>query len=453
VTVGQHEIATSPHHIVAVLVLTMAALAAVSGCGKKGAPLPPLQRIPAAVANVSVTRFDQEVFVQFTVPTTNVDGAVPPDLARVELYAITSDEPLAAVQGQDAEALRRVSTLLQSFDVRRPLPPPPPVKEGMPPLPVPPPGPGVDPGATLVVRELLTPEMSAIVPLPDREEQLEDATSAEATRDLPRPLVAPLEAGGPVRYYYAVGISPRRRYGPISGLQGAPLGPPSSAPGTPEIIVEETAMTIRWAPAADARGAVHPTPEGLLPSRPIAPGPPPTMYEVFEVPKEPAATNASPEAPAMPAAPTPITQGAIGGTEFRQENITLGTERCFVVRPVDIVSGLHVRGPASPMACSPFADVFAPVAPSSLATAPSAGVINLIWEPSPSSDLAGYLVLRGDAATGAALAPLMKEPISTTTYADAAVQPGVRYIYAIVAVDNAGNRSAESNRQEETARP
>jgi fibronectin type 3 domain-containing protein len=79
-------------------------------------------------------------------------------------------------------------------------------------------------------------------------------------------------------------------------------------------------------------------------------------------------------------------------------------------------------------------------------------VINLIWEPSSAADLAGYLVLRADAAAGAALAPLMKEPIAATTYADTAVQPGVRYIYAVVAVDKAGNRSAESNRQEETAR-
>jgi hypothetical protein len=154
----------------------------------------------------------------------------------------------------------------------------------------------------------------------------------------------------------------------------------------------------------------------------------------------------------MPIVPAPITPGSIGATEFRQESIVLGAERCFVVRPVDIVSGLHVRGPASPIACAGFADTFPPPPPTSLATAPSPGVINLIWEPSAAPDLAGYLVLRGDAAAGGELTPLMKEPVTTTTYADTAVQAGVRYIYAVVAVDKAGNRSVESNRQEETAR-
>ena len=41
--------------------------------------------------------------------------------------------------------------------------------------------------------------------------------------------------------------------------------------------------------------------------------------------------------------------------------------------------------------------------------------------------------------------------MTATTYRDETVKPGVRYIYAVVAVDKAGNRSAESNRVEETA--
>jgi len=66
--------------------------------------------------------------------------------------------------------------------------------------------------------------------------------------------------------------------------------------------------------------------------------------------------------------------------------------------------------------------------------------------------VAGYLILRGEAA-GATLTPLSTELVPTTTYRDDSVKPGVRYIYAVVAVDKSGNRSAESNRVEETARP
>jgi fibronectin type 3 domain-containing protein len=50
--------------------------------------------------------------------------------------------------------------------------------------------------------------------------------------------------------------------------------------------------------------------------------------------------------------------------------------------------------------------------------------------------------------------PLTPDPVRETTYRDTAVRAGVRYVYAVVAVDDARprNASAQSNRVEETAR-
>jgi hypothetical protein len=79
------------------------------------------------------------------------------------------------------------------------------------------------------------------------------------------------------------------------------------------------------------------------------------------------------------------------------------------------------------------------------------GRINLIWLPSSAADVAGYVVLRGE-GPNATLTPLMKQPTPGTTYADDTVRPGTAYVYAVVAVDKAGNASKESNRVEETAR-
>jgi hypothetical protein len=149
--------------------------------------------------------------------------------------------------------------------------------------------------------------------------------------------------------------------------------------------------------------------------------------------------------------PAPLTPEPLGALEYTQENITLGAERCFVVRAVDVVAGQRVRGPASPMACAAFADVFPPPPPGRLDAIASAGGITLIWEASETADLAGYLVLRGEAGS-ATLAPLTAEPIGDATFRDETARAGVRYMYAIVAVDRAGNRSVESNRVEETAR-
>jgi chitodextrinase len=42
--------------------------------------------------------------------------------------------------------------------------------------------------------------------------------------------------------------------------------------------------------------------------------------------------------------------------------------------------------------------------------------------------------------------------VAAATYRDETVKPGTRYVYAVVAVDRAGNMSPQSNRQEETAK-
>lgn len=423
----------------AALVCGCAALA-LAGCGKRGNPMPPLQRIPAAPADLAATRLDQQVFVRFAAPATNVDGARPADVARVDVYAVTLDREPRALGELTPEQWRELSTLVSSTPVRRPVPPPPPVKEGAPPVPAPPPEPGVDQGAVVVITETLTPETATPIAAPVTGKPL----PADDRPEVPRPLVAPASVTGPRRYYYAVAISARGRHGPHTGLQPVPLGATSSAPSAPEITVAETSMTIRWQPAADARGQTPPPEPDVLPSRSLAPTAPATTYDVYEQPG-----NQSPEAPL--AVPTPLTQAPVSALEVTQDNAVLGTRRCFYVRPVDAVDGVQIHGPASAAGCASFADTFAPPPPTDLLAASVPGAISLIWEESAAKDLAGYLVLRGEAGNGT-LAPLFTSPITGLVYRDEAVTSGVRYIYAVVAVDKAGNRSGESNRAEETAR-
>ena len=117
------------------------------------------------------------------------------------------------------------------------------------------------------------------------------------------------------------------------------------------------------------------------------------------------------------------------------------------------MAGTLVEGPPSAPACITPVDTFAPAAPTALEAVGGAGVISLIWEAVEASDLAGYLVLRGE-ATGEPTTPLTAAPIGDTSFEDRTVTPGVRYVYVVVAVDSAtpANRSAPSNRAEETAR-
>jgi fibronectin type 3 domain-containing protein len=105
---------------------------------------------------------------------------------------------------------------------------------------------------------------------------------------------------------------------------------------------------------------------------------------------------------------------------------------------------------AGPVCITPN-DIFPPAAPGNLTAVAGTGVVSLIWDRVEAVDLAGYLVLRAE-APGDKLQPLFEKPIADTTYKDTTTVAGTRYVYAVVAVDKTANRSAESNRVEETGR-
>ena len=431
-----------------------------TGCGKKGAPLPRLQRIPAAVSDFAAARIGDDVFVTFALPTANIDGIAPADVARVEVYAITLDTEETRLakdvplQEQDPEALRAVSTLIFSERVQRPAAPLPQLPEGAKPLPSLPPDPGIPPASRVVARESISAEARVPATLPKLAAKKPDDTTM-AVEALWRPAVF-IEEFGPRRYYYAVAISARGRYGPHSSYAPVPLDPTSSPPTGVEVEYDESALVIRWKAAADARGVQPPGEPGVLESRPIMPGVPVTMYDVYEVGKDApfdslTLAQGKPPDGALLVLPKGLTDGPINALDHSIGKPTLGVERCFVVRPIDVIGGLHVRGQATPAQCIVLEDKFPPAAPDSLASVAAAGVINLIWDANDEPDLAGYLVLRGE-APGATLTPLMTEPIQGTSWADRTVTPGVTYVYAVVAVDKSGNRSKESNRREETSR-
>ena len=145
---------------------------------------------------------------------------------------------------------------------------------------------------------------------------------------------------------------------------------------------------------------------------------------------------------------TPLTTPA-----YEHPNPGFGQERCYRVRGVTTLDGVSVEGDASKPHCVTPEDRFPPAAPQGLAGVPTPGQISLIWNANAEKDLAGYLILRGDAPDGE-LNAITPAPIRETSYRDTTVKPGMRYIYAIVAVDTATppNVSAQSARVEETAR-
>jgi hypothetical protein len=212
------------------------------------------------------------------------------------------------------------------------------------------------------------------------------------------------------------------------------------------VAYDESALTITWTPPAGARRPLQEPAEGdVLPSRPVVSGRPAHTYNVYALPVGGRAEEG--------VLPVPVNERPLDALSLGDPRLEFGVERCYVVRTVEAGERVTVESAASPATCVTPRDTFPPGAPRSLAAVGAEGVINLIWEPGTERDLAGYVVLRGEAA-GGPLVAITPSPVRETTYRDTTVQPGTRYVYAVVAVDSAmpQNVSAESNRVEETAR-
>ena len=82
-------------------------------CGQKGPPLAPIVYLPRPVSDVIAKRIENDIVLQFTVPTVNTDGTGPADLRRIEVYAHTG--PLPAPTD-----FLKYGTLVASIDIKQP---------------------------------------------------------------------------------------------------------------------------------------------------------------------------------------------------------------------------------------------------------------------------------------------------------------------------------------------
>lgn len=410
--------------LLALVVLTTA-------CGKEGPPLAPVHLVPDTVGAVSVGRVEDRARLRFTLPTRNANGVGQLDLERVEIYAITV-APGVAPPNRD---LLNKKYLVGQIPVR------PPPLEGGPPDPAPAteaadtrPG----PGDTVTFEEALTPAMLTPVVLAGAGPQPAAAGpggrggAPGGTPAAPTPPTAPgaatAQAAGqpsageekpadPVRIYVVRGSTRRGRPGSPSTRAQLPIVEPPPPPVGLTARFTGTVVTIDWKPAADA-----PTPAGY------------TVYAAAE-------------------ASEPLSPSLVTSNQFEHPLEASGDSRCYRVRSVRTVSSTQIEGPLSEETCVTPLDTFPPAAPAGLQAVATPGQISLIWEAGTEKDLAGYLVLRGEAG-GADLQALTPAPIQETSYRDTTVTPGVRYLYSVVAVDRATppNVSAQAERREETAR-
>ena len=127
--------------------------------------------------------------------------------------------------------------------------------------------------------------------------------------------------------------------------------------------------------------------------------------------------------------------------EFRDATATAGAQYFYRIVAVDR-AGL-VSEPTTSLAAVPV-DRIAPDSARGLAVAVDAGAITLRWQPSPSSDVRGYAVYRGE--VGFPTIRLTPTSAPGLLFVDSVArrtgpQPGRRYVYEVAAVDRVGNES------------
>jgi len=483
------------------LVLAIAACAVA--CGRKGPPLAPLHLVPVAPANIAVGRVGDDAHIRFDVPSTNVNGPGPVAVDRIEVFAATvapgavrpanrellttkyrvatiavkpppvegeaapesppgdtrpsagerttfteqlTEDKLKPVftilpkQPASPAAAGPMSPVLPGAQLALPEPPSASVAAGVEPVAAPtvPAAPGAAgiapiapattpaaPGAAGVapVAVAAAPGVTEVAPLPAGPgiplpgEPLPIPAAPGSTAAPAVQVIAPVPAlpTYPARLYIVRGVTKKGRPGPPSTRVELPLLEPPAAPPLPAATPTETSIVLTW-----------PVPTSDLP----------IAYNIYKA-----------------GSADPINPAPVSGGKYERAGVTFGTEECFTLRAVEKVATVSLESTPSPPACLTPRDTFAPAAPKGFSIVAGTGTMNLGWDANTEPDLAGYLVLRGE-TPGDTLLPLTPAPIAATSYEDKTVKPGVRYVYAIVAVDKATppNRSAQSTHLEETAR-
>ena len=434
------------------------ALAALlAACGARGAPLPPLIILPGTILSPEATRIGDRVYLEFDAPDSDSDGTTPGDIDWLEVYALTTQPTDRRPREEFSEDWLDAATLIAVLPVRIPdalaaaLPdassePEPELADILEDVQNREAATGqvaffeVVQGEAVTVVERLTPETLVPVTVGDWDEEDEENEEDEETdRILPMPLVSPPAPEPPIRSYVAFGVSSRNQVGAPSAVADVPLVTPPPPPGPARVSYTAESIEIVWEEPPTLRLAVQaeevepPT----LNSVPVVEGQEPSAYVVYDV-----AASGDPDVERPQ-----LLVGPAAEASYADSELTFSEVRCYAVRVLDYVvsrrlqnqppaNGLQLLGDASPATCVVLTDTFQPAAPAGLIAVADTDGISLVWDENSEDDLAGYVVLRGT-PPDATLQPLTAEPIVETAYQDTGVTAGRRYVYRVLALDNA----------------
>ena len=124
--------------------------------------------------------------------------------------------------------------------------------------------------------------------------------------------------------------------------------------------------------------------------------------------------------------------------EYEDASIAIGTPYRYYVQAIN---GDQHQSEVSMAASITPQDEFPPAVPVGLAGVAGLGAIELAWQRNTEDDFAGYNLFR---AVGDGEFQKIAGPIDAPVYSDRQIDAGVRYRYAVSALDRSGNESART---------
>lgn len=234
------------------------------------------------------------------------------------------------------------------------------------------------------------------------------------------PLPAGAPAGQPLTFSIRTSVA-KKRVSADSNFVTLSVFPAPPAPTDLHAEVTESAIELRWSGAAAG-------------------------YSIYRCESAPS-TNAQVQS-CTPAFAKKI--GDSSAPSFNDTQFTFGATYLYIIRALAAAGSSQIESDDSaPLAVTPI-DIFPPAPPSGLvasvipATESTPARVELSWEISPETDLAGYYVYRSDGqgSTGQRLTPrLLLAPV----FRDITAVAGQKYLYRVSAVDRAGNESKLSS--------
>jgi predicted small lipoprotein YifL len=411
--------------IVALIVVATAA------CGKKGPPLLPYVRQAKASEITSARRVGNDVYLTVSVPTTNVDDSTPASVSRIQVFGVTATAPPPQLQ------FISIATLVTTIPVARYADPGDnsgkvvPDSKG-----------GALQGATVTIRDTLTPEADIPRQLPATKGIRETAARAtDAASEVVR------------RFYMTLPVSDRGRAGQPSLVVEVPMTFMPERVASLRAAMDGHDVVLQWEPAGGLLGwlldralPLEPAPvedrQSNSPATRLSAGVPsgPALYNLYvDTAPDPLTLHVKRAAEPTGAAPPP----AVPINPQPQASLTFAHDvpfderwRCYYVRAVRGTGTQRVEGESSQRECLVPVDTEPPAQPTSLISTVVEGEVTLRWDPNGEEDLVGYVVLRGVPGSDTLQLLTTSGPTAETRFIDKNLMAGQVYTYLVQAVDS-----------------